>query len=108
MPDKNYDVVRPGVMHTLIKTYREDQKKHIDEEWDCDDIARDFWCFAKRVHSDRTERNRIVGRVIFHDHAEIIYVQERYIKDNLAHVYYIDQRDWGIRKPNKKPKWIEL
>lgn len=108
VPDKNYDVMRPGVIDTLIRTYRENQKKHINEKWDCDDIARDFWCFAKRVVSDKTEENVIVGRVIFRDHAEIICVKKIFFPTGLDLVYYIDQRDWSIRKPNKKPKWIEM
>lgn len=108
VPDKHYHALRIGVMHQLIHVYIENQKKYIDEEWDCDDIARDFWCFTKRVVSKPKKGNGIVGRVIFPDHAEIIYVQERYAKDGLGHVFYIDQRDWIIRRPNKKPKWIEM
>ncbi|MBE9594791.1 MAG: hypothetical protein IMF19_15075 [Proteobacteria bacterium] len=108
VPDKNYDSVVPGMMHHLIKVYSEDQKKYSGEEWDCDDIARDFWCFAKRVKSNATKENKIVGRVIFPDHAEIIYVQGVHLESNPYYVYYVDQRNWHIRKPDKKPKWIEL
>jgi len=108
VPDKNYDAVRNGVMSILIRTYREDQKRYIVEEWDCDDIARDFWCFAKRVVSDTTEKNGIVGRVIFRDHAEIIYVEKEPDTRFSDKVQYIDQHDWSIRKPDEKPKWIEL
>lgn len=108
VPDKYYDTVRGGMMRTLVDLYKEDQERHRDENWDCDDIARDFWCYAKRVIKGPRNENGIVGRVIFPDHAEIIYVKTRVLPTALDHVYYIDQRDWNIRKPYKKPKWIEL
>ena len=108
VPDKSYDVVQSDIMSTLIRTYREDHAEYKGEEWDCDDIARDFWNFAKRVIRDARNENGIVGRAIFPKHAEIIYVQEKYTKDGSHPVYYVDQRNWNIYMPNKRPKWIEL
>lgn len=108
VPDEYYDAVKFGTIHQLIKVYREGQKKYVEEEWDCDDIARDFWNYAKRVLADTTKGNGIVGRVIFSDHAEIIFVEDLCLPKENFSVHYIDQRDWSMRLPNKKPKWIEM
>lgn len=106
IPDKNYDAMRLGRVQKLIKAYRENSEVHIEEEWDCDDIARDFWSFAKEVIKVVKEGNGIVGMVDFPDHTQIVYVEEINSKSEPYHVYYFDQRDWSIHRPNRKPKWI--
>jgi len=108
VPDRNYDAVRRGLMQNLINVYSDNPAIYEDEKWDCDDIARDFWNYAKIALKNITGKNAIVGRVIFREHAEIIYTYEKHTKDMSDSVRYIDQRDWSLRKPDKKPKWLEL
>lgn len=106
IPDKKYDAMRPGVMSNLISTYRKNMPVWEEERWDCDDIARDFWNFAKQVRSHNIGENSVVGMIDFPEHTQIVFVQEKYTENMNDSVYYVDQRDWSIRKPDRKPKMI--
>ena len=108
LQDAQYDTVQHSEMHEYIDTYTHIEDYEGDSEWDCDDIARDFWNYAKIRAKRRYKQNAIIGLVVFPDHTETVYGVDAQVAPKRTDIYYLDPDTWEIRAPNKKPKWIIL
>lgn len=108
LQDARYDTVQHREMYHYIATYEHLEDYEGDTEWDCDDVARDFWNHAKKKAKRRYTQNAIIGLVIFPDHTEIVYGVDAEVVPTRTDIYYLDPDTWEPRTPNKKPKWIVL
>ena len=104
--DKNYNALQPGAMKRYLKMYNRFDYYDYGEEYDCDDVARDLWNFMKRRARIERKENGAVGLLILNDHTQLVCARIEYAQKTPHSVYYLDQRDSTINRPNEKPKWI--
>lgn len=106
--DKYYHTITYSEINALINDYQ--KAEYEDEIWDCDNIAMDFMVFSKKEIKKTKKENGALGMLITGDHVQEIYVEELKQKSdkNKIIVRYIDHRDWSIKLPDKKPRWMIL
>lgn len=108
LQDAQYDTVRHREMRGYLDTYTHIYDYDGDIARDCDDVARDFWNYAKIRANRRYNQNAIIGLVVFPDHTEIVYGVDSQVVPKSTEIHYLDPDTQEIRAPNKKPKWIVL
>ena len=98
--DRIYHTTTYSDIKEQIAKYQKDE--YVEDIWDCDNIALDFITQSKKRIKDAKNENATLGMLITNDHAQEIFVTNH----KGYNVYYLDHRDWSIKPPDKRPRWI--
>jgi len=108
--DKFYTPLTLSVLRASISNYKKDP--YVPENWDCDNIARDFVNYVQKRIKNTENKNAAIGIIVVPESRKEDHVQEVFMLDTMSQdvrrrykVQYLDHRDWKIYAPNRRPKW---